>query len=45
VARLDERAFAAFYERTSRAVWLYAYRVTGHAADADDVGHRRRRHR
>jgi RNA polymerase sigma-70 factor (ECF subfamily) len=37
VARLDERAFAAFYERTSRAVWLYAYRVTGHAADADDV--------
>lgn len=37
MARLDERAFAAFYERTARAVWLYAYRVTGHAADADDV--------
>jgi RNA polymerase sigma-70 factor, ECF subfamily len=37
VASLDERAFAAFYERTVRAVWLYAYRVTGHAADADDI--------
>ena len=34
---LDERAFAAFYERTKRAVWVYAYRVTGHAADADDI--------
>ena len=37
MATLDERSFAAFYERTSRAVWLYAYRVTGHAADADDI--------
>jgi len=37
VATLDERAFASFYERTAPAVWLYAYRVTGHAADADDV--------
>jgi RNA polymerase sigma-70 factor (ECF subfamily) len=37
VARLDERSFAAFYERTKRAVWSYVYRVTGHAADADDI--------
>jgi RNA polymerase sigma-70 factor, ECF subfamily len=37
VARLDERSFAAFYERSKRAVWSYAYRVTGHAADADDI--------
>ena len=37
MAALDERSFAAFYERTARAVWLYAYRVTGHAADADDI--------
>ena len=37
MARLDERSFAAFYERTKRAVWSYAYRATGHAADADDI--------
>jgi RNA polymerase sigma-70 factor, ECF subfamily len=37
VTRLDERTFAAFYERTKRAVWSYAYRVTGQAADADDI--------
>jgi len=37
VARLDERSFAAFYERTKRDVWSYVYRVTGHAADADDI--------
>jgi RNA polymerase sigma-70 factor (ECF subfamily) len=37
VARLDERAFASFYERTGRAVWLYVYRSTGHADDADDI--------
>ena len=37
MASLDERAFAGFYERTKRAVWVYAYRVTGHAADADDI--------
>lgn len=37
MAHLDERTFASFYERTSRAVWLYAYRVTGHASDADDI--------
>ena len=37
MATLDERAFAAFYERNRRAVWAYAYRVTGRAADADDI--------
>jgi RNA polymerase sigma-70 factor (ECF subfamily) len=37
VATLDEREFAAFYERNRRAVWAYAYRVTGRAADADDI--------
>jgi RNA polymerase sigma-70 factor, ECF subfamily len=37
VSRLDERAFASFYERTGRAVWRYVYRSTGHAADADDI--------
>lgn len=37
MARLDERSFAAFYERTKRAVWSYVYRVTGHSADADDI--------
>lgn len=37
VARLDEAAFSAFYAKTSRAVWAYVYRVTGNAADADDI--------
>ena len=37
MARRDERAFATFYERNGRAVWLYVYRSTGHAADADDI--------
>jgi RNA polymerase sigma-70 factor, ECF subfamily len=37
VARLDERAFAACYEHHSRALWAYLYRVTGKAADADDL--------
>jgi RNA polymerase sigma-70 factor (ECF subfamily) len=37
VARLDERAFAACYQRDSRALWSYLYRVTGKAADADDL--------
>jgi RNA polymerase sigma-70 factor (ECF subfamily) len=37
VARLEERAFAACYQRDSRAVWSYLYRVTGKAADADDI--------
>jgi len=33
----DEAAFAAFYDRTSRALWAFVYRATGHAADADDI--------
>jgi RNA polymerase sigma-70 factor (ECF subfamily) len=37
VSRLDERAFAACYERHGRALWSYVYRVTGRAADADDI--------
>ena len=37
MARLDERAFAACYQHNSRALWSYVYRVTGRAADADDV--------
>jgi RNA polymerase sigma-70 factor (ECF subfamily) len=37
VARLDEAAFADFYRRTVRGLWSYVYRVTGHAADADDI--------
>src|SRR5688572_29825743 len=37
VARLDEAAFSAFYAKTSRPLWTYVYRVTGNAADADDI--------
>jgi RNA polymerase sigma-70 factor (ECF subfamily) len=37
VARLDERAFAACYQHNSRGLWSYLYRVTGKAADADDL--------
>lgn len=37
VARLDEAAFSDFYQRTSRALWSYVYRVTSNAADADDI--------
>lgn len=37
VARLDEAAFGDFYRRTSRDLWAYVYRVTGNAADADDL--------
>ena len=37
MARLDERAFAACYEHGARALWSYAHRVTGQAADADDI--------
>src|SRR5689334_5770975 len=34
---LDETAFRLFYQRHARAVWSYLYRVTGNAAQADDV--------
>jgi RNA polymerase sigma-70 factor (ECF subfamily) len=37
VAQLTEAAFGDFYGREARAVWTYAYRVTGNPADADDV--------
>jgi RNA polymerase sigma-70 factor (ECF subfamily) len=37
VARLDEAAFTAFYGRTSRGLWAYVHRMTGQAADADDI--------
>jgi RNA polymerase sigma-70 factor (ECF subfamily) len=34
---LDETAFTAFYHRTRRPLWAYVYRVSGNAADADDI--------
>ena len=37
VARPDEAEFDAFYRRTERALRAYVFRVTGHAADADDI--------
>jgi len=34
---MDEETFRAFYERTSRAVWIYLARVTGDRTLADDL--------
>jgi RNA polymerase sigma-70 factor, ECF subfamily len=34
---VDSHAFGEFYRRESRSLWLYAYRVTGNASDADDI--------
>jgi len=34
---MDEETFRAFYERTSRAVWIYLARVTGDRNLADDL--------
>jgi RNA polymerase sigma-70 factor, ECF subfamily len=34
---MDEETFRAFYERTSRAVWVYLARVTGDRLLADDL--------
>lgn len=34
---LSEHAFGEFYRRHARALWAYVYRVTGNAADADDI--------
>lgn len=37
MASLTEAAFGDFYRRDARAVWIYVYRATGNAADADDI--------
>jgi RNA polymerase sigma-70 factor, ECF subfamily len=37
VRGLDEAAFSAFYTTHARGLWAYVYRVTGNAANADDV--------
>jgi|SRR5690349_16336637 RNA polymerase sigma-70 factor (ECF subfamily) len=34
---LSEHGFGEFYRRHARALWAYVYRVTGNAADADDI--------
>jgi RNA polymerase sigma-70 factor (ECF subfamily) len=34
---MDEEAFRAFYERTSRSVWAYLARITGDRHLADDL--------
>ena len=37
MGQLEEAAFGAFYRSHARGLWAYVYRVTGHAADADDI--------
>jgi RNA polymerase sigma-70 factor (ECF subfamily) len=37
VAQLTDAAFSTLYERNARAVWTYVYRITGNAADADEI--------
>jgi RNA polymerase sigma-70 factor, ECF subfamily len=37
VVRLTDAEFAALYERNARPLWVYVYRTTGNAADADDI--------
>ena len=37
MGQLEEAAFSAFYRTHARGLWAYVYRVTGHAADADDI--------
>lgn len=34
---MDESSFRAFYERTSRGLWLYLARITGDRQAADDL--------
>lgn len=35
--QMDEDAFRGFYDRTSRQVWAYLYRITGDSHAADDL--------
>ncbi len=37
VPALTEHVFGEFYRQHSRSLWTYVYRVTGNAADADDI--------
>jgi RNA polymerase sigma-70 factor (ECF subfamily) len=37
VPLLTERAFGELYQHAVRPLWTYVYRVTGNAADADDI--------
>ena len=37
--QMDEDSFGAFYERTSRSLWLYLARTSGDARLADDLLH------
>jgi RNA polymerase sigma-70 factor, ECF subfamily len=37
VARMDDRAFEAFYRRHARQTWARLYRITGDGAAADDL--------
>ncbi|HKO55969.1 MAG TPA: RNA polymerase sigma factor [Thermoanaerobaculia bacterium] len=34
---MDEARFEAFYRRTAGSLWSYVYRLTGDAAEADDL--------
>lgn len=36
-SRMGEEEFRAFYERTSRALWVYLTRITGEPQSAEDV--------
>src|SRR3954463_7076656 len=35
--QMDQESFGSFYERTSRAVWVYLWRRTGNTHLADDL--------
>ena len=37
MARLSDAAFAEFYRQQARPLWAYIFRVSGNAADADDI--------
>jgi RNA polymerase sigma-70 factor (ECF subfamily) len=37
VAALSESAFGELHREAARPLWAYVYRVTGNAADADDI--------